>query len=126
MQTWRIYYGDGSTYSSEDGSPENAPGFGVQAIAHPDWTQGVGNVGYLVLAGYDWYAWQLEAEEWFGMNGEGSLFDQILHREPIVGICQGRRIPRARYDSILGEAHAWAEAQSLPAKSGFRSDERAR
>lgn len=29
---WRVYYGDGSTFSSEDGPPEDAPPLGVQAV----------------------------------------------------------------------------------------------
>lgn len=30
---WRIYYDDGSTFSSEDGLPEEAPLDGIQGIA---------------------------------------------------------------------------------------------
>lgn len=33
---WQIYYGDGSTYSSLDGAPEDAPGGNVQVIAFYD------------------------------------------------------------------------------------------
>lgn len=112
--------------SGDDCAPADVPGYGLQCIAQPDHTPGIGNVGYLVLAGYDWYAWHVEAEEWFGMNGDGSLFDQILHREPITGICQGRRLPRTRYDAVLALAKAWAAEQGLPEKSGYRPGERAR
>ena len=31
--SWKIYYGDGTTFSSEEGTPEAAPLEGVQAIA---------------------------------------------------------------------------------------------
>lgn len=115
---WRIWYADGSTYGSDDGPPERAPGYGVQAFAQPDRTPGVGNVGYLVLAGYDWYFWRLDSHEWAGVAGDPAIFDLILHREPITGICAGRAMPRARYHEILAAAQAWAEAQSLPRKSG--------
>ena len=33
MTSWRIYYGDGSTFSSNDGHPEHAPATGVIVIA---------------------------------------------------------------------------------------------
>ena len=33
MLAWRIYYGDGSTFSSADGAPSDAPSTNVQAIA---------------------------------------------------------------------------------------------
>lgn len=36
---WRIYYTDGSTFSSDDGVPEEAPGWGVVVIPqyHDGW-----------------------------------------------------------------------------------------
>ena len=36
MIDWKIYYGDGSTYSNEDGSPESAPTGNVIAVAFYD------------------------------------------------------------------------------------------
>lgn len=36
MVRWRIYYSDGSTYSSVDGSWDNAPGKGVVAVVTLD------------------------------------------------------------------------------------------
>jgi hypothetical protein len=33
---WRIYYGDGSTFSSDDGAWEDAPGWDVQVILFRD------------------------------------------------------------------------------------------
>ena len=38
MPEWKIYYTDGSTFSSDDGEWKNAPSDGVQALAtaHPD------------------------------------------------------------------------------------------
>ncbi len=116
---WRIWYSDGTTVSSEDCAPAAVPGYGVQAIAQADQTPGTGNVGHLVLAGHDWYYWRTDSEEWAGGDQAG-LFDLILHREPIVGICQGRRIPIVRYNQILKEA----SEVGLPAKSGFRRGER--
>lgn len=111
----RLWYGDGSTY---DGPPELAPGWGLQVIGQPDRTQGTGNVGYLLLHGYDWYFWRTDTQEWMGCAGNTSILDLILAREPIVGICQGRLMPRSRYDAIVAEARAWADEMGLPRKSG--------
>jgi hypothetical protein len=37
MTKWVVYYGDGSTFSDQDGSPEDAPSLNVQAITcEPD------------------------------------------------------------------------------------------
>jgi hypothetical protein len=112
---WRIWYADGRSVSSDDCAPSDAPGYGVQAIAQPDRTPGTGNVGHVVLSGHDWYYWRTDSEEWAGCDGN-SIFDLILHREPITGVCQGRRIPTERYNEIL---HLAAE-MGLPRKSGFR------
>jgi len=34
IQSWRIYYADGSTFSSEDGTFAQAPPFGVQCVVY--------------------------------------------------------------------------------------------
>lgn len=62
---WRIYYGDGSTYSDEDGPPELAPKLDVQIINKCDETPGIDNRGTLRVQQYDFYWWTEEAE-WFG------------------------------------------------------------
>lgn len=38
VESWRIVYADGSTFTSEDGTWADAPPFGVQAVVyyHPD------------------------------------------------------------------------------------------
>jgi len=52
---WRVYYGDGSTFSDEDGTLQDAPAFGVQAIVcQPDlWHSGdfVGLIDFLMRKG---------------------------------------------------------------------------
>jgi hypothetical protein len=34
IKSWRIYYADGSSFSSEDGTWAEAPPFGVQAVVY--------------------------------------------------------------------------------------------
>ena len=123
---WRVYYANGSTVDSTQCAPADVPGYGAEVIAQPDPTPGVGNVGYVVLAGYDWYYWRTDDEEWAGAAGDSSIWDLILHREPIIGICQGRRMSRERYHRLLHEAAEWAKAQGLPVKSALQVGEMAR
>ena len=118
---WRIWYADNSTISSDECEPQDVPGYGLEVIGQPDRTLGTGNVGYLVLAGYDYYFWHLEAKEWAGARSEAAMWDLILHRQPIIGICAGRlMLPRSRYDALLAQARLWAAEMGLPAKSGFQ------
>jgi hypothetical protein len=117
---WRIWYSDGTTVSGQGAPPDDVPGYGVEAIAQPDPTPGVGNVGYRRLGGFDWYYWRVDDQEWAGAMGDASIWDLILHREPIACVCQGRRISDVRYKAILDEAAEWARQMGLPAKSGVR------
>jgi len=67
---WRIYYGDGSTFSSEDGAPDDAPALDIQAIAVAQEYER----GY-VVKGFDYY-WY-EDGEWYGGEIFG-LFDYLI------------------------------------------------
>ncbi len=121
---WCLWYADGSTVDSTNCDPVCVPGYGVQVIGQPDRTPGSGNVGYTTLRGYDWFYWRLDSQEWLGCMGDASIWDLILHREPIVGVCQGRRLPDTRFAVIRAAAEEWARQMNLPAKSAFRPDER--
>jgi hypothetical protein len=41
IRSWRIYYADGSTFSSDDGTWAEAPPFGVQCIVYYHVPEGV-------------------------------------------------------------------------------------
>ena len=51
---WRVYYADGSTFSSRRGGPGNAPGLGVIVIVltHPDPRE-----GFYIQHQADYYIW---------------------------------------------------------------------
>jgi len=97
---WRIYYGDGSTYSSNDGSPQSASPYDVQAIVQPDKEAGCANVGRLCLRLHDWYYYRTDEELWYGGDLVGIL-DLLLGREPIIALCQGRMMPTNRFNEIV-------------------------
>ena len=101
---WTIYYGDGSTFTDEDGPPEAAPPRDVQAIAQPDNRPEPKNVGLTVLAGWDWWYWRADLGEWWGSDLYG-LLDQLMARLPVSAVCQGRHCPNDEYDALLERAH---------------------
>lgn len=103
---FRIFYGDGATFT---GSPEDAPAHDVQAIVQPDQRKGTGNVGTVVLSGWDWYYWREDLGEWWGSDLHG-LLDQLLSRQPVNHVCQGRHCPSDRYREIINAAKKTAEA----------------
>lgn len=84
---WRMYFGDGSTFDSSQGEPNDAPGLDVQCIVFPD-----PEVGRIVLHRWDWYYFWVGQGQWWGSDLYG-LLDLITHREPIIGISSGRQCP---------------------------------
>jgi hypothetical protein len=84
---WRIYYGDGSLYSDGDGSPFDAPGRDVQAIAVED-----AQVGRTIHSRRDFYWWS--SIGWWGGDLFG-LYDYLLTPGPRKVIF-GRSLPGRR------------------------------
>lgn len=125
MRGWALFYDDGSVVTSDDCAPEDVPGYGVLAIAQPDKRQGddVANVGWVTLSG-DYYYWRSDSREWFRCQHEADVWDLLLHREPIVGICKGRYVPYALWSEVWKRAQAWAEAKGLPEKRYYVVGER--
>ena len=61
---WRIYYADGSTYDSTQGTPDTAPSIGVICIKHfieNEWR---------ISAFVDYYLWE-QGSEWWGADQSG-------------------------------------------------------
>jgi hypothetical protein len=94
MAQWRIYYGDGSTFSDEDGSPEQAPAVNVQVIAQA----ADPGIGRRTCARYDFF-W-FDNGEWHGSDLFG-LFD-FLMRSSVVKF--GRVVPRLEFEALLNRA----------------------
>lgn len=111
MLAWRIYYGDGGTYSSADGDPADAPARGVQAIVQAD-TQ----VGRHVLSGFDYYWWE---GTWFGGDLFG-LFDYLIEPGP-KAVKFGRTVPNDVFERVIRAA---CDDPDFPRKSARRRHER--
>lgn len=111
---WVIKYADGSTFSSEDGAPHEAPRWGVMRVYREDERVGVAYepspVGYWI--------WR---ENWMGLMTESGLWDYLgNHPEPCV-VLMGRTLPEADWEAFIKEE---AEFITGILKSGWRSRER--
>lgn len=71
---WRVYYDDGSTFDSDDGSVQDVPALGVQAVVCHDRCPDSAT-GRMVAHRFDFY-WY-EGPEWFGGDLFG-LFDYLV------------------------------------------------
>jgi len=83
---WKIYYGDGSTFTNLQGSPDEAPPFGVQFILQlcdeGRWRETLHEADYFVMG---------EDDVWIGSDITGIL-DRLAHRIPFSGFLVGRWI----------------------------------
>jgi hypothetical protein len=107
---WRVYLGDGATWSDEDGDLADAPTLNVQAIAVAD-----ERLGRFILSGRDFY-WH-EHGRWWGGDHFG-LWD-YLQRPGLKKVAFGRTIRTDAFSRIMARA---LEDPDLPAKSAW--DER--
>lgn len=115
MVAWRIYYGDGTTFSNAEGDPSGAPRLNVQAIVQADVHNGWG-----IERTRDYYTWQEDQKRWRGVDIFG-LFDYLFvtSKQPIV--LAGRTIPDHEYNQIYQRAKA---DRDFARKSAFLPDER--
>jgi hypothetical protein len=112
LPTWRIYYGDQTTFSDLDGEPSAAPALDVQVIVSRN-----DEVGRFLICGWSYY-W-FDDGEWYGGDIFG-LFD-YLQRPGWKVVRFGRTRPNAVYRAAYAAAFADGE---FPAKSGFLDGER--
>ncbi len=92
---WRIYYGDGRTFSADDGGPQDAPALNVQAIAQDEQL-----TGWRLCYRRDFYWWD---DGWCAGDLFG-LFD-YLARPGWKRVLFGRSIPDPAFEAILRRAH---------------------
>ena len=95
--TWRIWYDNGTTYGSNNGPPEGAPGRGVICIV-----QESERTGRVKLSGADYYVWK--EGQWMRADIFG-LWDYLSDRGHKT-VKFGRMVNRGRYNRIMREAEA--------------------
>lgn len=101
---FRIYYGDGSTYS---GDPFLAPSANVQVIAQEDsspkgWIliHGIANASQSYMG---WYTWRDDGYGW-DIHDEAGFYDYLFNYRGPKAILLGRTIPSQDFFKILDRA----------------------
>jgi hypothetical protein len=111
---WKIFYTDGTTFSNQDGEPEDAPGWGVIAVAQEDDV-----VGVQIHHQRDFYCFAPEFGGWYAVDYFG--FAQYLARPGLKVIKVGDVMPTNEYLKLIHSLH---EDPELPTKSARYSWER--
>lgn len=103
---WRIYYGDGSVYSEQDGSPFEAPTTNVQVIAQSDTSSATGRILiHTRLTGEGYYCWRDDGYGWDNHDQAG-FFDYLFNYRGPKAVIFGRTILTEKYLAIVGRAAA--------------------
>jgi hypothetical protein len=88
---WRIWYEDGTVFSSTDGPPEKSPAWGVLGI----WQRGRS------LYNKDFYIWREDYQSWVEVDQIG-LVDHLVTAAPqITAVKVGRTVPWKTYRHVL-------------------------
>lgn len=94
---WRIYYADGSTFDSNQGSEKDAPTIGVICIKHfieNEWR---------LSAFRDYYLWEVD-NEWWSADAPG--FWQYMFKPGVKVVKFGTNIQDEPFEKIMAEARA--------------------
>lgn len=76
MQSWLIHYADGSTFSGEDGSPDQSPVRDVKAVT--DWPDSVQHSA-------EYYIYRSDLQKWWATTLDGVLY-QLMRDPSVVGV----------------------------------------
>ena len=112
---WRVYYGDDSTFSDQDGGVDVAPFFDVQVIVQADKDH-----GWRTQTG-DYYVWDDRGLGycWWGVDDVGLI--DYLHTDGWKRVLLGRKITSNRYNDIMRRA---LEDPDFPEKTSYAAGER--
>ena len=113
---WKIYYGDGTTFSDQDGTPFIAPARDVQVIVMND-----KNHAWRTQAGNDYYVWDDRGDgaRWWGVDQFG-MYDYLI--DPgYKRVLFGRTVTSNQFDNIFRLA---SNDPDFPKKTAFANRER--
>lgn len=99
MPDWRIYYADGSSFSSDQGGPEDAPQLGfICAVGYgPDGAR-------YITHGFNHYRWDTETRQWWGMDWHGVL-DRLRMGGDFTAYKEGRMVGDVTFRDLMTRAH---------------------
>ena len=129
---WKIYYGDCSTFSDQDGRPEDAPVTNVQVIIQPHIES-----GHYTQVQRDYYVYWPDDERWVGVDLAGVMDflaergllawgDEVdsavvIQRAVNTGLVKlGRTLERERFYEIYRTAD---RDPYLPRRTGYMAKE---
>ena len=114
---WKIYYGDGTTFGSQDGLPQDAPGLDVQVIVMES-----KNHGWMTQAGDHYYIWDCRGGEtrWWGVDRFG-LDEYLFYSSGFKVAKSGRKLSTEQFSKIFRRA---SNDPDFPAKTSFALRER--
>ena len=101
---YRIYYADGSTYSS---LPSEAPGFGVIAILQKEWDN-----RYVIIYSAPYY--MMVKDGYWVPAHENDIIDSLVHRlGEIKGFCVGQIVSNKTFSEVFLRAQLDRAAENL-------------
>ena len=96
---WIIFYDDDTTFSSDDGSPGEAPAVGVLVLIQEN-----ANGNWVLYEKRDYYCWNWRAKnEWVATDGKG-MHDYLFHHDDWRMVLYGRWVSDRKYQDVLEKA----------------------
>ena len=116
--TWKIYYGDKSTFDSSQGGPEDAPALNAQIIVQPD-----PDVGWYTTHSRDYYVWQYN--RWTGVDKFGLYYylslpgwKRVLFGVTLLTSDFNEIYKRAKADKNFANKAGWLPRELRPEELG--------
>lgn len=81
MSRWKIWYADGTTFDSGQGSPADAPRLGVACVQTED-----GRFGRRTHKYCDYYVWSTREQRWFEADDAAALVLRALQDDGIIAV----------------------------------------
>jgi hypothetical protein len=97
MVDWKIYYHDGSTFDSDDGSPDDAPAYGVLSVLHRVPFEDRERNEFIIYGDFYYY---ITGDRWYGGDDYG-LREHLRDHTPLEGVCQGRLIDFEAFNNVM-------------------------
>ena len=90
---WRVYYDDGTVYTSTNGTPETAPGYGVLAVTQDRDAR--------VLCSQDFYLYRDDYDCWIEVHMEGLIDHIVTAAHQVRAVKAGRTVPLSQFKQLL-------------------------
>lgn len=110
---WRIYYSDGTTFSSDDGLPKDAPAWDIQVIIQPD-----SRVGLRTISHKDFFLFIRGV--WIGVDFTGLLDYLANDFDSVEAVKIGRMLPPEEFRNLIDIA---GNDPDFPRKSAWEQGE---